>query len=171
MRAIVYTSNTGFTKEYAEMLGKITDLPVYEINDAKKAIEKGSDIIYLGWLMAGSVRECKKVCKRYNVKAVCAVGLGETGKLTAQAKKANKIPDSAEAFTLQGGYAPDKLKGLYKSMMGVAVNAIMKQINSKDELTESDEKMLETLKEGGSYVCEENLSMILEWCKEAGITA
>ncbi len=170
MRAIVYTSNTGFTKEYAEMLGKLIDLPVYEINDAKKAIEKGSDIIYLGWLMAGTVRECKKACKRYNVKAVCAVGLGETGKLTAEAKRANKLPDGTEGFTLQGGYAPDKLKGLYKSMMGVAVNALIKQITSKDEQTESDERMLETLREGGSYVCEENLSHVVEWYK-AGITA
>lgn len=170
MRAIVYTSNTGFTKEYAEMLGKLIELPVYEVNEAKKAIEKGSDIIYLGWLMAGYIRECKKVCKRYNVKAVCAVGLGETGRLTAEARKANKLPDTAEGFTLQGGYAPEKLKGLYKSMMAVAVNAIIKQITSKDEQTESDKKMLETLRKGGSYVCEENLSLIVEWYN-AGITA
>lgn len=163
MTAIVYTSNTGFTKEYAQMLGEKTGLPVYDIKSAKKEIKKGSDIIYLGWLIAGSVKGCKKICRQYNVKAVCAVGLGETGRMTEEAKKANKIPEAAEAFTLQGGYAPEKLKGLYKSMMGMAVNMIAGQINAKEEKTESDERMLTVLSEGGSYVCEENLAMILEW--------
>lgn len=168
MKAIVYTSNTGFTKEYAEKLGEKTGLPVYDIKSAKKALPKGSDIIYLGWLMAGSIKGCKKACRQYNVKAICAVGLGETGKLTAQAKTANKIPDSAEGFTLQGGYAPEKLKGLYKGMMGMAVNMLVSQITSKDERTESDEEMLTVLNEGGSLVKDENLSAVLEWYEKAG---
>ena len=163
MTAIVYTSNTGFTKEYAQMLSEKTGLPMYDIKSAKKEVEKGSDIIYLGWLMAGSIKGCKKMCRQYNVKAVCAVGLGETGRLTAQAKTANKIPESTEGFTLQGGHAPEKLKGIYKSMMGMAVNMLVAQITSKNEQTESDERMLTVLREGGSYVCEENLSLILEW--------
>ncbi len=163
MKAIIYLSNTGFTKEYAELLGEKTGLPVYELKKAKKELEKGSEIIYLGWLMAGVVRGCKKAVKSYDVKAVCAVGLGETGKLTAQAKKANKIPEQAEGFTLQGGYAPEKLSGFYKKMIGMALSMLINQIKSKDELTEADEKMLVTLKEGGSYVCEENLSAVIEW--------
>ena len=34
--AIVYTSNTGFTAEYASLLGGETGLPVYALEDAKK---------------------------------------------------------------------------------------------------------------------------------------
>ena len=150
------------------MLGKKTNLPVYDLKSAKKSMKNGSDVIYLGWLMAGSIKGCKKACKQYNVKAVCAVGLGTTGKLTPEAKTANKIPGGAEGFTLQGGYAPDKLKGFYKSIMGMAVNSLINQITSKDERTESDEEMLTVLNEGGSLVKEENLSAVLEWYEKAG---
>lgn len=36
MKAIVYISNTGHTKKYAELIGEKTGLPVYELSEAKK---------------------------------------------------------------------------------------------------------------------------------------
>ena len=56
MDAIVYTSNTGTTKEYAVLLGLHTGLPVFPLTDAKKMIAKGSAIIYLGWVMASKIQ-------------------------------------------------------------------------------------------------------------------
>ena len=55
--AIVYTSNTGYTAEYARMLGEKTGLPVWEL--ASRQVPKGSDIVYLGWLMAGNIQGYK----------------------------------------------------------------------------------------------------------------
>lgn len=37
--AIVYTSNTGFTEQYARLLGEKTGLPVYPLSEAER---KGS---------------------------------------------------------------------------------------------------------------------------------
>ena len=37
--AIVYTSNTGFTKRYADMLSEITGLKVYDLADNKELAE------------------------------------------------------------------------------------------------------------------------------------
>ena len=38
IQAIVYTSNTGYTAEYARMLGEKTGLPVLTLNEAKKSL-------------------------------------------------------------------------------------------------------------------------------------
>ncbi|MDD6610969.1 MAG: hypothetical protein PUE91_01980 [Clostridiales bacterium] len=46
--AIVYTSNTGFTEQYARLLGQKTGLPVYALSEAGKALPPRSSILYLG---------------------------------------------------------------------------------------------------------------------------
>ena len=56
MKAIVYTSNTGFTARYAQMLGEKLALPVLELKDACKQLPKGTEIIYMGWLFASAVK-------------------------------------------------------------------------------------------------------------------
>lgn len=43
MNAIVYTSNTGFTAQYAGLLGEKLNLPVYSLDTAKKKLD------YLTW--------------------------------------------------------------------------------------------------------------------------
>ena len=63
--AIVYTTNTGTTKTYAEMLGEQIHLPVYALAEAKKKLEKGTTILYLGWIMAGSVKGYKEADKYF----------------------------------------------------------------------------------------------------------
>lgn len=48
MKAIIYTSNTGSTAEYAQLLGKELNLPVHSLQQAKNKVLSGSEIIYLG---------------------------------------------------------------------------------------------------------------------------
>lgn len=42
--AIVYTSNTGHTAEYANIFAQKTGLPAYELSEAGKYIKKGTPI-------------------------------------------------------------------------------------------------------------------------------
>ena len=73
MRAnkIVYTSNTGFTRRYAEMLGKAAGLPVYDLAQSPQ----GGSALYLGWLRAGKIHGLARARKRHLVTGCCAVGL------------------------------------------------------------------------------------------------
>ena len=48
IKAIVYMSEAGHTKGYAELLGERTDLPVYDLNTAIRKVPKEAEIIYLG---------------------------------------------------------------------------------------------------------------------------
>ena len=50
---IVYRSNTGFTREYAEMLGRAEKIKVYSVTEAERSLESGTEIFYMGPLMAG----------------------------------------------------------------------------------------------------------------------
>ena len=54
MNAIIYTTNTGSTARYAELLPCATGLPAYSLAEAKSAVSTGAEVIYLGWIMAGS---------------------------------------------------------------------------------------------------------------------
>lgn len=64
MNAIIYTTNTGSTERYAKLLAQKTGLPVYSLAEAKKQVFAGAEVIYLGWIMAGSVKGYAEAAKR-----------------------------------------------------------------------------------------------------------
>ena len=78
MKAIIYTSNTGSTAEYAQLLGKELNLPVHSLQQAKNKVPAGSEIIYLGWIMAGGIKGYNEAAKLYKVRAICGIGMGQT---------------------------------------------------------------------------------------------
>ena len=134
MKVIVYTSNTGHTAEYSKMLGAKIGLPVYALNEAAKKLQKGTEIIYLGWLFANNIKGYKKATKRYKISAICAVGLCDTGTAVAEVRKANSISEETPLFTMQGGMDKTKLRGINKFM----INMLTKGLSSKKERTEND---------------------------------
>ena len=160
LNAIVYTSNTGYTKQYAELLGKETGLPVYALSEAGGKLPQKSSIIYLGWLMAGKVKGYQKAAKRYQVEAVCGVGMGATGSQLQDLQKANPIPSDTPVFTLQGGFDIEKLHGIYKLMMTMMAKTVGKGLADKNDRTPDEDVMLELLLHGGNCVSMENLK---EW--------
>lgn len=161
--AIVYTSNTGFTRQYAQMLGGRTGLPVYPLQEAVLELPGGSSVIYLGWLMAGRVQGYSKAVREYQIEAVCGVGMGATGSQLQDVRKANALPPAMPVFTLQGGFHLDQLRGIYKLMMKVMAKTAGKSLAQKPDRTLDEDAMLEMLLHGGSFVREENLKEVLDW--------
>ena len=160
--AIVYTSNTGYTRQYAMLLGEKTGLPVYSLDEAAEKLPAGNCIIYLGWLMAGKVQGYAKAAKRYRVQAVCGVGMGETGSQIQDLRKTNRLSPSMPVFTMQGGFDLDRLGGVYKLMIHTAG----KGLAAKKNRSPQEEAMLALLHHGGSYVSEENLEAVLGWYRK-----
>ena len=160
--AIVYTSKTGFTRQYAQLLGKRLGLPVYSLEDALYGMDQGSPILYLGWIHASVIRDYRKAAKKFSVCAVCGVGLCDTGTLTDQVRKATDIPASIPLFTLQGGFDRSKLKGLDKLM----ISMLVKGLSSQEKRSEQDERMLALLQTDGNYVSPDNLKEILDWYED-----
>jgi len=162
MKAIVYTSNTGFTARYAQMLGEKLQLPVLELKAACKQLRKGTEIIYMGWLFASAVKGYSKAADRFQVSALIGVGLCQTGTLIEDVVKVNEPAEGVPVFTLQGGMDHSKLKGLNKFM----IHMLIKMMSKAKNPTQEDLAKLELIRTGGDLVREENLDAVLRWYSE-----
>ena len=162
LHAIVYTSNAGSTARYAQLLGQVTGLPVFSAQEARKNLTSG-DILYLGWVMAGTVKGSQQAAKRYRIHAVCAVGLSQTGTQIEQVREKTHIPDSIPLFTLQGAFHLERLRGAYKLMMQLMVKTAGKSLAAKPDRTPEEDDLLAMMTQGGDRVCLENLQAVLDW--------
>ena len=163
MNAIIYTTNTGSTERYARLLAQKTGLPAYSLAEAKKQVFAGAEVIYLGWIMAGSVKGYAEAAKRYRVRAVCGVGMGQTGTQTDSVRKKSGIPADIPLFTLQGNFNVKKLHGIYRPMMEIMVKTAGKGLAEKSDRSMEEDNMLDMMLHGGKRVKEENLSAVLDW--------
>ena len=143
MDAIIYTTNTGSTGQYAKLLAQETGLPAYSLAEAKKRVFAGAEVVYLGWIMAGSVKGCAGAAKRYQVCAVCGVGMGQTGTQTDSVRKKSEIPANIPLFTLQGNFNVKKLHGIYRFMMEIMVKTVSKSLATKKDRTPEENDMLD----------------------------
>ena len=153
--AIVYTSNTGFTAQYATLLSHQTGLPLHRLEEG--TLPQGTQVLYLGWLCAGKVQGLKKAAARFRVEAVCAVGMAP------ECDPAKLVGDNhwtgLPLFYLRGGYTPARVRGKYKMMM-----AMMKAILSKKTDSQSREA-LEAMERGADWVSVPQLEPVLNWLR------
>lgn len=145
MNAIIYTTNTGSTERYARLLAQKTGLPVYSLAEAKKRVFAGAEAIYLGWIMAGSVKGYAEAAKRYQVRAVCGVGMGQTGTQTDSVRKKSAVPVGIPLFTLQGNFDVKKLHGIYRLMREIMVKTAGKGLAEKSDRSMEEDNMLDML--------------------------
>ena len=165
IQAIVYTSNTGSTGQYARLLGQETGLSVCSLTEAKKALNEGTQIIYLGWVMAGGIQGYADAARLYRIPMVCAVGMEPAGK-EQELREKNGIPQDAALYALQGGYSPDRLRGIQKLMMRMITGSMAKKLAAKADRTPEEDDLLDLMQHGGSRVSLDNLAGPLRWCRE-----
>lgn len=166
MTSIVYMSASGFTKQYALMLSAQTGFPVFDLREAKKTPAKGSDIIYMGWIMAGGIKGYSAAVKNYTLRAVCAVGMRfPTDNIALELKERHKM-GNIKLFYLQGGFDLNKLRGFYRFIMKSMAKSIINGIQAKPEKSTEDAVTLDMLKNGRSMVSEEYLAEAVKWIKE-----
>ena len=140
---VIYTSQTGFTKRYAEWITEETGADLFELDKVKKQGEdflgRYDAILYAGWCMAGKVvksdwflsKAAGLKSKRLGVVAVGAspnenpdVKVAMNKVLTDEQKKYIKV------FYCQGGIDYDKMKGPSRFAMKMFSKSLAK---SKDE--------------------------------------
>lgn len=163
MDAIIYTTNTGSTGRYAKLLENETGIPAYSLAEAKKKVAVGAKIIYLGWILAGAVKDYAAAARHYKVCAVCGVGMGQTGTQTDSVREKTKVPSDIPVFTLQGNFDVKKLHGIYRPMMEIMVKTAGKSLAAKVDRTPEEDDMLDMMLHGGERVKTENLKAVLDW--------
>lgn len=163
IEAIVYESLTGFTKKYAELLAEATGLKAYDRKNNASGLKKGTSIIFFGWLMAGGVKGYKKALRKYNISALAGVGAASPSEKAANDIIARYKIIDMPVFYLQGGLDMNKLRGLYKIMMKNVSKSTTAAVEKKETPTEEELLMQDLAKNGGDFVCAENLKDIVSW--------
>ncbi len=157
--AIVYTSRTGHTRQYAQLLGQALGLAVYSLEEGLAQLPRQSRVIYLGWLQVSRVMGYRKAARNFKISAVCGVGLCDTGAMIDAVRKASAIDAATPLFTLQGGLDKSSLKGANRLL----ISMLMKGLSDQKQRSAQDERILELLRADGSYVSRENLKAVLGW--------
>ena len=159
MATIIYCSNTGSAKGYAELLSEKTGMPAVDIS---KRAEVGADeeIVFIGWIMAGSIQGLKEVRESFhNIKAVCGVGMMKSEKAAGETKTKNGITEPY--FFLTGDFDINKLKGMYKMMMGMMLKMMKGKIKGSGD--EKGEQMLKLFENGIKGFDEKELEAVVEF--------
>ncbi len=166
---IIYTSQTGFTKKYAEWLAQKTGGDMLELKEAQKkddAFFAGYEaIVYGGWVMAASVVKVKwflnKAASWKDKKlAIYCVG-GSPNDNPDVEVMLNKLLDQEQreyikAFYCQGGFNYERMNAPSRLAMKMFVSALKKKKDPTEEekiMTQmvatsydiSDEKYLEPI--------------------------
>lgn len=162
-KAIVYTSNTGYTAQYAALLAKKTGLRAYALNEALEKVPEGTVVIYMGWIMAGKIQGFITAAKRYQVAAVCGVGMNPTGSQLPTVRQINGLGADMPVFTLQGGLNMDKLHGFKKLVLKSMGGTIGRQLMAKPDRTPEEDAILDMFRNGGDRVSMQNLKEVAAW--------
>lgn len=162
--AIVYISNAGHTKRYAEILAEKLGLKVYSFKESKSKLKKKSNIIFLTWIKKGKMIDLKKARNRYNLKAVCAVGMSQPTKSAVSAiQNKNNINALKEKFFyMQGGFDMKLLTGINKVIM-TALEKSLSKVSEARALPLEQKEMLRMLQNPVDNVKVNNIKEIYSW--------
>ena len=143
---VIYTSQTGFTKRYAEWISVELNADIYDLKDVKKKtndfFETYEAIIYAGWCMAGMVVKVKWFFERAaywkNKKlSIVAVGASPNENPEVDEFLNNLLPDEQrpliKAFYCQGGINYDKMKFPSRTAMKMFANYLKNNKNSSED--------------------------------------
>ncbi len=151
---IIYTSQTGFTKRYAEWLAEKMSGDLLNLKDAqKKSTDYFNDydaICYGGWAMAGSLVKSKwflerSVDWRDKRLAMFCVGGSPNDNPDVDAFLQNALTDKQKKyirmFYCQGGFNYEKMKAPSRIAMKMFVSAL----KNKKDATEKEKVMAEKM--------------------------
>ncbi len=159
MATIIYCSNSGSAKRYAELLGEKTGMPFVDFSK-RSEVSADEEIVFIGWIMAGAIQGLKEVRESFqNIKAVCGVGMMKSEKAAEETKEKNNITEPY--FFLTGDFDINKLKGMYKMMMGMMLKMMKGKI--KESGDEKGEEMLNLLENGINGFDEKELEAVVEF--------
>ena len=167
---IIYGSQYGTTKRYAEKFAEMTDLPIISFEDIEN-LEKYERVVYFGALYAGGVKGLKNTIKKLspNTKLVIVtVGLAdvcdEENISSIRSSIRKQVPEylfrKASIFHLRGGIDYQKLSLKHRLMMTLLYNKAKNM--PEDKKTAEVRAMIETYNSKVDFVDFSCLDQIAE---------
>lgn len=173
VNAIIYKTQSGHTKRYAQMLSEMTGIPAYSTREAVTAVRRGGSVLFMGWIRLRDVMGYSLLLKLYDIKAVTVVGAASpdfSNIVTDRIRRKYRIDDKTPVFYLQGGFNQKDPRGMDRKLVGAMVDDLGKKIrkNRRKGITMSgyEENLLHVIVNGGDFVSRENLDEIRNWISE-----
>lgn len=145
---VIYHSQTGFTKQYAQWIAEAAGAECVELSAAKrKDLEPFEAIVFGSWACAGSISKLhwfKNNIDRWKDKKLIAFCVGASpidAPETQQALKQNfKEPKLAKVhvFYCPGGFRYEKMSASSRLMMKLFIKAL----KAKKDQTEAEQEMI-----------------------------
>lgn len=162
MATVIYQTNTGSSKEYAELLSERLSLPVFPLAKCD-AVSKDEEIIFIGWVMAGDIQGLSQAREKFsNICCVCPVGLSVNEKTKEEIKAKNSVTEPM--FLLPGNFHIDRLTGMYKMMMSMMIKMLKGKLKEKPEADSS--KIMNAFETGVDQVSEDKLDEIIAFLSQ-----
>ena len=168
IQAIVYSSTTGSCKYYAEELSRKLAIPAYS---AKRCpLAAGFEIVYVGWLLAGKMSGLAAAMKKYHVRAVVPVGMGDPAVLTDEIVRGkNGLGADVLVFPQQGRFNIDKLPLPMRLIMGIKCKDIAAKLQAKAQktaLSDAEKACLKMAETGrGEPATWDDINKVVAWVK------
>ena len=149
--AVIYNSQTGFTKKYAEWISEATGADCFEIGTAKKQdFDRYDAIVFGGWACAGRISKIswfKSIMDKWLDKmlVVFCTGGSPAESPEMEAFLSNNFSElereKLHVFYCPGGFNYDKMSAGSKLMMKM----FQKMVGVKQDKTEADMEMLKMI--------------------------
>lgn len=169
---IIYNSQTGFTKRYAQWLAEATDAECLELEDAKKHTYDNYDaIVFGGWACAGGISKLKwfkSHMDQWEGKklAVFCVGGGPADNPDISKALRGNFNDAqwerVKVFYCPGGFNYEKMSATSKMMMKIFIKAL----RAKKDKTEEEKGMVDMLSHSYDISDKKYIEPILEYLND-----
>ena len=162
-RIVIYESGTGFTAQYAAWIAEELQCESVALKNAKSVnVADYDQVIFGGWMCAGKVMGYDKFVKLNAKNAVLfAVGMAPSVPEVANKIIADNGFDAERFFYFEGGYRPEKVNFIMRTMMKL----LKKSIEKKQEKTEEDMYIIKTFN-GADNAKKEAILPLVEFCKK-----
>ena len=169
---VIYNSQTGFTKRYAEWIAEATGADCLELSDAKKKeLTAYEAIIFGGWACAGSISKLswfKNNIDKWTDKKLIAFCVGASPIENPEIEPALKqnFTESElkkiSIFYCPGGFNYEKMSAPSKLMMKMFIKAL----KAKKDKTEKEQEMIKMISSSYDISDRKYIEPILECLKE-----
>lgn len=170
--AVIYNSQTGFTKRYAEWIAEAAGADCFELSEAKKkTMEPYKAIIFGGWAHAGSISKLswfKNNMDKWADKKLIVFCVGGSPINNPEIEPALKQNfneselKKVHVFYCPGGFNYEKMPNTSKLMMKMFI----KVLKAKKDKTEADGEMIKMISSSYDISNKKYIDPILECLKK-----